>query len=106
MKLPTHYPKLLREIAEHGYTAQSGNSVRIEIAAAPKKDLEGRKTWMSPCWKRRPSEEDKREFEQILSSVANVHRLSDLAEVGPEGVVQEMKQVLGLNPTKIDPTKR
>lgn len=87
MKLPGSYPRLLRTLAEHGYVAKSGNSVRIVLGTQ-----QNRKHAVVALWRQRPSENDKKEFEQLVSAEANVERGPALEE--PEAAASAMVRFL------------
>ena len=53
----------MRALAQNGYVALSGNKARIELAA----ENCGR-TGYVVTWSREPSENDKREFEDLIQS--------------------------------------
>jgi hypothetical protein len=75
MRLPDNFPSVLRTFAEHGYTAKSGNTARLELAVT---GTAAGKTGGVIVWKREPSEADKRELEQIIAAQMNVRRGPDV----------------------------
>lgn len=48
-----------------GYTARSGNTVHLMVAAKPGYE---HRAAVHGVWERKPSEEDKREFEQLFAN--------------------------------------
>ena len=53
----------MRVLAQNGYVARSGNKARIELATE-NRDRSG----YVVTWSREPSEDDKREFEDLIQS--------------------------------------
>jgi hypothetical protein len=74
-QLPPEFPPLLRNLYEHGYEAQSGNTARLMVVEQPGVK---HKTALTVMWKRPPSAEDKTAFEtafdQIISAASRVRQ--------------------------------
>jgi hypothetical protein len=91
VRLPENHPRIIRELAEHGYIARSGNKARFELAT----EQPGSRAAYLVHWTRKPSEADKAEFERIAgASAASVTRGPDLNTAGAESVAAAVKRFL------------
>lgn len=95
MKLPENHPRIIRDLAEHGYIAKSGNTARFELAFEGQDRTRGTRVGYVVHWTRKPSEADKAELEQIAAGNGSViKRAPDLTTAGPAAVAAAAKRFL------------